>query len=235
MPCYHPVTGYRSRVTSKNGKRPLVFSTTEGYPDLRVEIPCGRCIGCRLEYSRQWAMRCMHEASLYDNNCSITLTYDNENLPNDFSLNKRHFQLFMKSLRKKYAPKKIRFYHCGEYGEENYRPHYHAIIFNHNFTDLDVLPSSSNNTLYTSPTLTDIWGKGLTQVGTVTFESAAYVARYITKKSQANLPRHTISACTQRLANNLALNRNIQLCLDVPVSGATGTPSINLKSTHQMR
>lgn len=152
-----------------------------------VEISCGQCIGCRLERSRQWAMRCVHEASLYEDNCFLTLTYKPECLPADKSLNVKHYQDFMKRLRKKYAPKKIRFFHCGEYGSKNQRPHYHAIIFNHDFTDKILFKDQDGISLYTSPSLDQLWPFGFSTIGAVTFESAAYVARYITKKVTGEL------------------------------------------------
>ncbi len=132
-----------------------------------VQIPCGQCISCRLERSKQWAIRCIHEASLYDSNAFITLTYNEANLPQNGSLEKRHFQLFMKKLRKEIAPRKVRFFHCGEYGEQYSRPHYHACIFNYGFPD---------------KTLWSVWKYGYSTIGDVTFQSAAYVARYILKK-----------------------------------------------------
>lgn len=89
VPCYSPVKGYRSAQLTKNGKRKIVFNREQGFVDLPVTIPCGQCIGCRLEKSRQWAIRCVHEASLYENNCFITLTYSPENLPEDGSLKKK--------------------------------------------------------------------------------------------------------------------------------------------------
>ena len=103
MPCYHPMQGYRSRADGKT----IVFNPTHGWVDRPLTIPCGQCVGCRLERSRQWAVRCVHEASLHEDNCFITLTYNNESLPEDGSLNKKHFQDFMKRLRKKYKNKKI--------------------------------------------------------------------------------------------------------------------------------
>lgn len=147
-----------------------------------ITLPCGQCIGCRLEKSRQWAIRCMHESQLYENNSFITLTYDKENLPQYNSLEKSHFQLFMKRLRKKYEPKKIRFFHCGEYGDENKRPHYHAILFNHDWSDKVIHSINDDTRLYTSDILTNLWGHGICTTGDVTFESAAYVARYVLKK-----------------------------------------------------
>lgn len=179
----------------------IEFNDRGGVP---LKLPCGQCIGCRLERSRQWAMRCVHEASLHKDNCFITLTYSPENLPPDGGLIKSDFQKFMKRLRRKYIPKnpydkndelqkydyekfreehEIKFYQCGEYGDLNNRPHYHAILFGHNFDDWTYLfDSPAGYPIYTSEKLEKIWGLGFVTIGTVTFESAAYVARYIMKK-----------------------------------------------------
>ena len=119
---------------------------------------------------------------MHNDNCFITLTYSPENLPPDGSLRKGDFQKFMKRLRKQYKHK-IRYYHCGEYGDKNNRPHYHAILFGHNFDDwVYLFDSPSGEPIYTSPSLEKIWKKGFVTVGTVTFESAGYVARYCMKK-----------------------------------------------------
>jgi len=119
---------------------------------------------------------------MHDQNAFITLTYDNEHLPGDLSLQKDHFQKFMKRLRKHLAPLRVRYYQCGEYGGENQRPHYHACIFGYDFPDKTLWKEINGQKLYISDTLTKIWGKGYTTIGDVTFESAAYVARYIMKK-----------------------------------------------------
>lgn len=182
MTCYHPLHGFRSKIVNPTtGKRSIVFSQKLGFVDLPVTLPCGRCIGCRLEKSRQWAVRCLHEASLYSDNCFITLTYDEKHLPKDGSLHLSHFQKFMKRLRKKFGDK-IRFFHCGEYGDQNRRPHYHACIFNFDFPDRKLWKTRDGVRLYTSEILHDLWPFGYNVIGDVTFESAAYVARYITKK-----------------------------------------------------
>jgi len=182
MPCFKPLTAYQSLYKDpKTGKGRITFEPyVTGFRE--IQLPCGQCIGCRLEKSRQWAIRCLHEASLYDQNCFLTLTYDDAHLPDDNSLVKSHFQKFMKRLRKKYGNTRIRFFHCGEYGERFARPHYHACLFNFDFPDKLVWKDSRENKLYVSPTLNKIWGKGYCIIGDVTFESAAYVARYITKK-----------------------------------------------------
>lgn len=176
MACYHPLTAYR-----REGVAQLIFSKLD-LPDCeRVKIACGQCVGCRLERSRQWAIRCVHEASLYNKNCFITLTYAPEHLPKTGSLDKRDFQLFMKRLRKKYGSG-VRYFHCGEYGERNRRPHYHACLFNFDFPDRDPFQCRKGIRLDVSKSLQELWPFGFSTVGDVTFESAAYVARYVLKK-----------------------------------------------------
>lgn len=154
-----------------------------------VTLPCGKCIGCRLERSRQWAIRIMHENSLHIDSQFITLTYDEGHLPRDGGLDKTHFRNFIKRYRqylnRKENGQQIRYFHCGEYGDpkNTNRPHYHAIIFGHDFPDKVVHHESRNeDTLYSSNILTDLWTYGHCLIGNVTFESAAYVARYIMKK-----------------------------------------------------
>lgn len=182
MPCYSPMTAYRSRQTTASGKRSLVFSPKLGYSDLQVQIACGQCIGCRLERSRQWAVRCMHEASLHQSNSFLTLTYNSEHLPADLSLDVSHWQGFAKRLR--FHRGKFRFFHCGEYGSENGRPHYHALIFGLDFPDQKFYKNSGKDQhpIYTSESLDEIWGLGNCYIGSVTFDSAAYVARYVVDK-----------------------------------------------------
>lgn len=132
-------------------------------------------------------MRCVHEASLHKDNIFITLTYDNDHLPPDGSLRYRDYQLFMKRLlvhtaRHTDRPIGVRFYMCGEYGETFGRPHYHAVMFNYDLADKKLWRLERGNPLYTSETLNELWGHGYTSIGSVTFQSAAYVARYIMKK-----------------------------------------------------
>ena len=167
MVCYYPLLAVRTNddsvriIGSKRNKSDRRFNaryTRADYTD-SFELPCGQCIGCRLEYSRQWAIRCMHEASLYEDNCFITLTYDQDHLPHDRSLNKSHFQKFMKRLRKRFGGG-IRFYHCGEYGERTRRPHYHACIFNFDFSDKKLFKIVNNHRLYTSEQLEELWPFG---------------------------------------------------------------------------
>lgn len=180
MPCYHPIKAWQGKEKHPSGKRKIVFKPENGIPGSRFAVPCGQCIGCRLEYSRQWALRCVHEASLHDHNCFLTLTYAPEHLPRDGGLDKRHFQLFVKRLRKR-SRAKLRYFMCGEYGEFK-RPHYHACLFGYQPPDAQLWKSTDTGDLYTSEFLSDVWGKGFVTIGALTFESAAYVARYCLKK-----------------------------------------------------
>lgn len=167
MPCYHPIS--LKRPSAKRG---------------RIVVPCGRCIGCRLERARQWTKRCMDEALFHKDNVFVTLTYRDNDLPMgnmEATLVPRDLELFWKRLRKEYG-NGIRYFACGEYGERTRRPHYHACVFGLDFKD-KVLHSTKNDiNLYRSDSLDDIWGYGHCVIGDVTFESAAYVARYIIAK-----------------------------------------------------
>lgn len=204
MACFHPIQAYRP-----DGGGRLAFS--EGSDRSPLVIPCRRCIGCRLERSRQWAMRCVHEAQMHEWSEFVTLTYDDAHLPVDHSLHYVHFQLFMKRLRSYYRERQretdacvckelrqsmssaaalercpaqhIRFYMCGEYGELLGRPHFHACLFDCRFEDRVLFKrTGSGERIYTSKILADCWQLGHCSTGDVTFDSAAYVARYVMKK-----------------------------------------------------
>jgi hypothetical protein len=176
MACYHPLLAYKL-----DGKvvfnKPFVHA--KGF-----NLPCGQCVGCRLEYSRQWAVRLVHESSMHTYSSFITLTFDDENLykrENPYSLDVSEFQKFMKRLRKGRG-KNIRFFHCGEYGEKNRRPHYHAIIFGWDFPDKILWSVRDGVRLHVSEELQKLWPYGFSTIGEVTFQSCAYVARYVMKK-----------------------------------------------------
>lgn len=140
-----------------------------------IEIPCGKCESCRMNYARQWADRCMLEAQQHEENCFITLTYDDDHLPYNFftddngviegvspTLVKRHVQLFIKQLRnyinRNVDDRHIKYFVAGEYGEKNHRPHYHLLLFG--WKPNDLLPYKQNfqgDWLYISPTLNMLW------------------------------------------------------------------------------
>lgn len=175
MPCLYPLTGYRNKLGQ------LTQSPRYAIDDGKITVRCGQCIECRLRRSAAWATRCVHESSLYARNCFITLTYSPEHIPHGGTLVLKHYQDFMKRLRKRMG-EGIRFFHCGEYGEKTQRPHYHAILFNMDFDDKVPWKVRDEYTYYNSKILTDLWGYGHTAIGEANFLTAAYVARYVTKK-----------------------------------------------------
>lgn len=209
MPCYHPLKAFITGDLTENGKQEYIVTHGEGtflpleeaekrigrHIQSRVHVrvagsrlslvdfvpvPCGKCIGCRLEYSRKWAVRSCLEAASHEDNSFITLTYDNENLPADGKLSKRPLQLFIKRLRKTGAH--VRYLACGEYGERTHRPHFHLIAFGYCPSDLETLYTKDGITYYRSESLQKIWGLGNVLVGDMNFRTCAYVARYCMKK-----------------------------------------------------
>ena len=218
MACYHPIKGYMS---FRGDKRKFIPSKLPPPGEPVMQVPCGQCIGCRLDKSREWALRMVHELKFHNKACFITLTYAKE--PKNGTLVKKDYQDFMKRLRKKYPGRRISYFHCGEYGEvcescgksfpyhntqnkiyngcTNWlptigRPHYHAILYGVDFSKKKKLPNGTEievglelhkrtragNEIYKSKELEKIWGHGFCTIGSVTFESCAYVSRYVTKK-----------------------------------------------------
>lgn len=186
MPCYRPLSAWQSPRVDGSTSTISFSGNQDRYFDVakHILLPCGQCIGCRLERSRRWAVRLMHEAEMHEFNCFITLTYDESHVPKDGSLRVEDFQLFMKRLRRgSSAP--LRFFHCGEYGDQKGRPHYHACLFGEDFRAdrVRIEDSCSGHPQWISPRLCEAWKhQGRATIGELNFESAAYVARYCVKK-----------------------------------------------------
>jgi hypothetical protein len=161
MQCSHPIY-----LKTKNGK---------GF-----YVPCGVCIGCRLAKTREWALRIVHELDYWKDGSFITLTYDDDNLPMNGSLVKSDLQKYFKRLRYSLDKEKrnIKYYACGEYGENLFRPHYHAIILGlHPVKDYDLIHEN--------------WNYGFVYIGSVTYDSAKYVTGYIQKKYNGEKAKET--------------------------------------------
>lgn len=206
MTCYNFLIRVQDLKTVNSNGKPVgrvigsVFSYPElvGKPDVVDSyhhfvyqlIPCGQCIGCRLDKAREWAVRIEHEASMHKENCFLTLTFDDMHIPcnfdGDYTLDKKLFQRWIKSFRQNIARnfdgRKIRFYQCGEYGSNFGRPHHHMIVFGFDFPDKYEWYHHGAVKVYRSPTLEKWWPYGLSSVGDVNFDSACYVARYCIKK-----------------------------------------------------
>lgn len=194
MQCVYPIDAWRAKKPDPEGKRGLVFNRRNGAQDERFILPCGRCRACRLNYARDWAVRCHHEAQMHERNCFITLTYDADHLPSTHSISIPDLQKFIKRLRRKVATKqtaKIKYFGCAEYGQNHDetiisklgRPHYHLAIFGYDFADKEFIGKSINGeSRYKSEELTKIWKNGNAELGSLTFQSAGYIARYSMKK-----------------------------------------------------
>lgn len=182
MACYSPLHGYQSRIASANGKHALTFSRSSGFVDKVMTVPCGQCIGCRIDRTRMWALRCSHESKMHQNNCFITLTYDKQHLPEDTGLVKKHLQDFFRRLRKSHGT--FRYFAAGEYGERDNRPHYHAIIFGLDFAEDRKFfkTTPQGHKLFISKTLTETWQNGHATVASFSYSTASYTARYVLKK-----------------------------------------------------
>ena len=193
MTCFHPLRGYRA-LKSGCDKAEVVFSKSvvSAGPHERLEIPCGQCIGCRVDRSRDWALRCVHEAQMHDENCFVTLTFDEPFLDVNGSLNRGDWIVFIRELRRDNAGKRIRYFHCGEYGEDGGRPHHHACLFGYDFPDKELFFIRDGVRHFKSGYLEQLWGKGFCLIGEVTFESAAYIARYIIKKDMRQIENYLV-------------------------------------------
>ena len=208
MSCYYPMEAVRFnddtiKVTGhlEDGFHSRKYTNNPNVIEF-LSVPCGKCIGCRLEYSRQWAIRCMNELKYTEGQSwFLTITYDNEHLPRMNyveeasgvtvgmpTLAPKDLQDFFKRLRERIRRSggpELRFFACGEYGDQLKRPHYHAIVFNLNLDDLKFYKAIRGHEYYNSDFLDDVWGhRGFVVASDVNFEACAYVARYVMKKAK---------------------------------------------------
>lgn len=208
MACYHPMLfrwkGEYNPVKDPGAKPTKKYICIGSYagPDemdsfTDIVVPCGKCIGCRLDYSRRWADRMMLELETAGKGLFCTLTYNDDSIPCAFdpdtgeflghTVSKRDCQLFMKNLRRDFEPIRIRFYLSSEYGPLNHRPHYHCILFGIGLEDLPGKEFRKVNSLgqkfYRSPEIEKAWPHGFVLVSEVSWSTCSYVARYVLKKA----------------------------------------------------
>ncbi len=189
MPCFTPLKGYKNIVTGG-------WQYHKGNAAQKLEVACGSCLGCRIDHRIMWAIRIVHEACLHvDNhgNSWVTLTYRDSDqcndeqfkkgqyIPKDYSLHPSHVSKFIRSLRRA-NEHKIRYFYCGEYGDENERPHYHVCLFNQSFDDQQLFKDEEGLYTFTSATLESHWPYGFSTVAELNYETAAYTAGYCFKK-----------------------------------------------------
>lgn len=203
MSCYHPFIGIPTGELTVNGKKKYLIKSSKLAADQLIElkdkenilIPCGKCLGCRLDYSRKWADRMMLELETEKKGIFLTLTYDDDHIPFSetddgklsYTLEKRDCQLFIKRLRKYYSDIRIRFFLAGEYGSQTFRPHYHCILFGICIDDVGDCVIHGMNELnqpyYVSDKIAKIWKNGFVLLSDVSWATCAYVARYVVKKA----------------------------------------------------
>lgn len=215
MACTSPLKAFYS--IGNDGKKKITFYSPERFnfkpydsfpDDIKIPIPCGQCVSCRLQYAKNWATRCVLEALQYEHNYFVTLTYDEEHLPISekswideesgeyfdgifsASLEKSVLQKFLKDLRRYYKYHfnldNIRFFACGEYGPKSLRPHYHLILFNCPIPDLKFeVCNSLGNRYYSSEIFNKLWHhNGFVTIGECNYNTCSYVARYMLKKQK---------------------------------------------------
>lgn len=203
MACYHPIEAFDLTPDFEHGlERVISFKASfdERQKYIRqgrlLQLPCRKCIGCRLAKSREWANRAIMEQLYHEESWFLTLTYDDESLPRSFpcdeygeiisvhsTLVKKDVQDFLKRLRKN-TGQKFRYFLAGEYGTQTYRPHYHLLIFGLKLNDLSVISHNfAGQQYYVSDMITKCWSQGIHILGPVTWQSASYVAQYTVKKA----------------------------------------------------
>lgn len=165
MACFHPLTAWRQPSGAIQITKLPPGTERPGWEFLF--LPCGRCVGCRRDRAKAWALRCTLEDQAHAHTAFTTLTYDNAHLPP--TLQKRDLQLFLKRLRKNATGRTIRFFASGEYGEHTRRPHYHAILFG--------LSATADSQL-----VQNAWVHGHTRTEPCTPARINYIAGYVAKK-----------------------------------------------------
>lgn len=165
--CLYPVTRYVKRKST--GKYELVTHS------------CGKCLECITKNSTEWAFRLYLESKCHKSTSMITLTYNNDNLPNNGNLDRREVQLFIKKLRKAISPIKIRIFYSGEYGSKKERCHFHIIVFGWKPNDLVFFFRRDDHDVFLSDFVSKLWQKGFITVEDLTYNSAKYCGKYMQK------------------------------------------------------
>lgn len=241
MGCNFPLKGWQSAQRTESGKRGFTTDRASALVDLPMEVPCGQCIGCRVDKAQEWATRLEAERTFHRDARFLTVTYSDEHLPEGCTLVPADLKRFIERLRHwadvHLDGQKLRFYGCGEYGDDPMvaldgfplgRPHYHIIVYGIAFPDEKVAEqSAAGEKQFSSKILDDLWGKGRTRVGLVTRDSCGYVAGYATKKITGDIAVSHYQQFDLRTGSFIPSNLSSRGCLGVPVLGAVSSKSIN--------
>lgn len=136
-------------------------------------VPCGKCPACLANQRQEWVFRLKQEYLDSKFSIFVTLTYDNEHLPDNMSVNKTDVQLFHKRLRKYFPPGDLRYYVVSEYGDHTQRPHYHGLYFFKSVYD----------TSFVYDVFEKSWQNGFIKFGQVEEGSIVYCTKYCLKHS----------------------------------------------------
>ncbi|QCQ84739.1 replication initiator protein [Blackfly microvirus SF02] len=214
MSCVKPLRAYW-RNAARDG---ITFNANMSATKIPFGLPCGRCIGCRLEKARQWGLRCLHEKKMHSTSCYLTLTYHNDYLPDGGTVVVRDMQLFFKRVHNRLLKRRgygIRYFCGAEYGEDNGRPHYHALMFGYDFPDKVIHGRNARGEpLFVSKELSEVWFQGFSTIGEITFDSAVYCAKYALKKvnGDARAAHYTVydedGVCYERVPEFAIMSRN---------------------------
>lgn len=190
MTCFRPLEGFKRRDNGGIG-----WKLNEVWSDIPMTAPCGKCVGCVNTKKRDWAVRMQHEAQMHEQAYFVTMTYNDDHVPNWGTLKMDDGTKFIRAIRKRRPGERISYYLAGEYGSKLRRPHYHAAIYGLRLDDLQLSGSSKKGASGKSPWLEKMWGKGFVTVAPLTPAAAAYVAGYVLKKStkeerEKELSRH---------------------------------------------
>lgn len=209
MACLFPQNAW---LPTSGESRKIQFKDTNNENAIAITLPCGKCVGCRIDNAKEWSVRCYHEMRYHKSACFITLTYAPEHLPPDGNLSRKDVQLFLKRLRKYFGIRKLRFFGCGEYGAKG-RPHYHLCLFGVDFGG-DSVPwrkTSAGSIIKRSPTLEKLWPFGHSSLGELNPRTAGYTARYSMKKAVKDMADERVAEFSMA---SLRPGIGYQFCID---------------------
>ena len=178
MACLKSRPAWEMKKRYPDEKTKLRFTQPKPYREPDLWTFCGKCAGCQERKKKDWGIRCYHESQMHEKCCFLTVTYDEQYVPERIS--RKHLSNFMKRLKRLYG-KQIRYFGVGEYGEKTGRPHYHVIIFGEDFRDKEFTFLISEKA-WGNMKLQELWGMGAIHISDLNPARAFYTAGYTAKK-----------------------------------------------------